>query len=859
MSRGSVLRLGIYILTTAAAWAVLSYGTTSESRENLQVGDVASRTYEVVTPNVVTDTVSWEAAQENAAAAVDRVTVPRTEIEEQVVENIEGFFASISQTVLRDGTGQPVVPPTEGSTTTSTTTTTAPPSDGDETTSTTSTTVPPEEVQVEGFLYIDADGNGEYDPELPEDAERGTVADVPLPMVTVLVQSPTRLARTESQSDGTFAVNVTDGDISVTVESSDPELPRFAVSAGALSQQITCQAGNMCQVDPVGFDPEMLGVEAVVSAISPETLVPDEAIATLAAVAREDVVRTAVGGQSHLAVVQQEAIARAQNLFLQRIYETDTEQGLTLEEAKITASEQPPLVFYTDVGERDVAAGKAAGDVVANFLLANWTFDEVATEAARAEAAAAVLEEDYRVSFDQGQVIVNEGERLTQLDIDAIGQTGGILERTQRVWGLLAVVSILSAVLALDLTRVRPEFWAKPRMVALLGILLVMAAAAVRGTVALAPASSWYVMPAVAFGLMTAVLFDARIGVLMALAVAILVAAGTRDPGLTVYSLLATMAPIGFVSSVSTRRAFRNAAVFAAMSAAVTAAATSWFFHTGPQDEALTTVGTSVAWAFGVSLAAALLGLAALQFFESTFDITTTLALLDLTDRNHEALQLLQEKAFGSFNHSLMVGTLADAAARAIGANPLLARASAYYHDLGKTELPTFFIENQFGIANPHDEMTPEESAEVIRRHVTDGVRLANRFKIPSEVAEGIVSHHGDGIMRYFYEKARERDPDVDPALFRHAGHKPRTQETAIVMLADSLEASCRAVFQNEEPTPEAIEKVVTRVIDEKVNDGQLSDSPLTLAQLTQVRKAFLGSLIGHYHQRIAYPNFPGS
>src|SRR5690606_40377536 len=115
-----------------------------------------------------------------------------------------------------------------------------------------------------------------------------------------------------------------------------------------------------------------------------------------------------------------------------------------------------------------------------------------------------------------------------------------------------------------------------------------------------------------------------------------------------------------------------------------------------------------------------LVGLALLQFFESAFDITTTLTLLDLTDRNHAALQLLQEKAFGSFNHSLMVGTLADAASRAIGADPLLARAMAYYHDLGKTENPTMFIENQFGIANPHDEMSPAESAEVIRRHVTD-------------------------------------------------------------------------------------------------------------------------------------------
>jgi putative nucleotidyltransferase with HDIG domain len=343
----------------------------------------------------------------------------------------------------------------------------------------------------------------------------------------------------------------------------------------------------------------------------------------------------------------------------------------------------------------------------------------------------------------------------------------------------------------------------------------------------------------------------------MALSVGVLTAVGTQDIGITVYGVLATMAPIPFVSSVSTRGAFRNAVIFSGLTAALAAAATAWFFHVGPNDDFLEVIGVSALWAFGVSVIASLVGLAALQFFESAFDITTALSLLDLTDRNHEALQLLQEQAFGTFNHSLMVGTLAHAAARAIGANALLARAMAYYHDIGKTENPTYFIENQFGIPNPHDQLSPYESAEIIRNHVTDGVALARQFKIPSDVATGIVSHHGDGVMRYFYEKARrEFGEDVDPNDFRHVGHKPRTAETAIVMLADSLEAACRAVFQTEEPTPEAIQKVVTRIIDEKVNDGQLEESPLTLNELTLIRRAFLESLIGHYHQRIAYPDF---
>jgi putative nucleotidyltransferase with HDIG domain len=874
MKRPGVLRLAVFVATTVAAWGILAFGGSTEDPDALQPGDVAARDYYVVREGRVLNQVAYEQAQEAARASVDPVLVSRPETEDAVLDRIDAFFADIDAAVRGELAQTPATtvpglePPDTTTTTVSTETTTTTTVSQEETEeqgeeATTDTTVPPTtipqgEVLVEGFVFIDADGDGVYDEELPEDAGPNEIADVPLPGVGVTLQSSGRSNVVETRSDGTFGAPAIEGEIRVTLTIDERDFPQFEISAGELTQTIECFED--CAIDFVGLQPKMASVEDVVAALGPDTVVSDEAIATLAAIAREDVVRTAAGGPSHLAVVQQAAITHAQTLFGQRVLETsDAGIGISLEEARNRALEQPPLVYYTDTNFRDEAAGRAAGDIVANFILPNWEIDEEATEAAAEAAANSVPREEYEVLFREGEIIAAQDTRLTQLQIDAIRQTGGLFDPLQRGGGLLAVLTLLSGVLALYLNRFRPEFWARPRMVALLGILIVMAAAAVRGTTLLAESSSWYILPAVAFGLMTSVLFDSRIGVLMALSMAILAAVGTRDPGVAVYSLMATMAPIPFVSSVSTRRAFRNAAVFSATAAAVMAAGTSWFFHVGPEDDTILSVGTAAGWAFGVSLVAALVGLALLQFFESAFDITTTLALLDLTDRNHEALQLLQEKAFGTFNHSLMVGTLADAAARAIGADPLLARASAYYHDLGKTENPTMFIENQFGIANPHDEMSPEESAEVIRRHVTDGLRLAKKYKIPSEVSEAIVSHHGDGIMRYFYEKAREADPGVDPDLFRHVGHKPRTAVTAIVMLADALEASCRAVFQHEEPTPDAIEKVVNRVIDEKINDGQLSESPLTLAQITQMRKAFLSSLVGHYHQRIVYPNFPGS
>ncbi|MDH5373484.1 MAG: HDIG domain-containing protein, partial [Acidimicrobiia bacterium] len=349
--------------------------------------------------------------------------------------------------------------------------------------------------------------------------------------------------------------------------------------------------------------------------------------------------------------------------------------------------------------------------------------------------------------------------------------------------------------------------------------------------------------------------------VLLALIASVLTALATGDSGFATFALVSAMAPILFVSAISTRGDLRRAILYSSVSVAAIAGVISWFFHSPGAEVASEIVIRATSIAFLTTVATSLVALAALSFFEVMFDITTTLRLLDVIDRNHPALQLLQEKAWGSFNHSLMVGTLVDKAARSIGANNLLALAAAYYHDLGKTESPTHFIENQFGISNPHDDLPPEESAEIIRNHVLKGVELAKRYRIPSEVAEGIVSHHGDGIMQYFYQRARERygDENVDVETYRHAGHKPRSKEMAILMMADSLEGACRAVFQDEDPSPESIREVCERVVDEKVQDGQLGDCDLTLGDLTNVTDAFIDALIGHYHQRIPYPNFPGS
>jgi len=206
----------------------------------------------------------------------------------------------------------------------------------------------------------------------------------------------------------------------------------------------------------------------------------------------------------------------------------------------------------------------------------------------------------------------------------------------------------------------------------------------------------------------------------------------------------------------------------------------------------------------------------------------------------------------------MLVGSLAGRAARAIDADPLLAQAAAWYHDLGKTEHPQYFVENQFGVSNPHDELPPAQSAEIIRSHVTDGMRLSKQYRIPPGVADGIRMHHGTSLMRYFYNEAYAADPTVDPELFRHHGVEPRQKEMAIVMLSDAVEAAARAYAQGEDPSAEGLVRLVDSVAQEKVDDHQLAYSDLTFGDLTHVKAELVRALMGYYHTRVPYPGFPG-
>jgi putative nucleotidyltransferase with HDIG domain len=235
-------------------------------------------------------------------------------------------------------------------------------------------------------------------------------------------------------------------------------------------------------------------------------------------------------------------------------------------------------------------------------------------------------------------------------------------------------------------------------------------------------------------------------------------------------------------------------------------------------------------------------------------NITTSLQLLELGRPTHPLLNELLMKAPGTYHHSLMVGNMAEQAAQAVGANPLLARVGAYYHDIGKMLRPYFFAENQTDGLNPHDRLDPETSAQIITSHVKDGLQLAKKYGLPNEIQDFIPQHHGTAMSSYFYHQACVQNggsPQTDETRFRYPGPRPRTREAAILMLADEAEAASRA---NRPRSVEDIEELVDSLIQTRVRDGQLDDSDLTLRDLQKVRKTLVSVLQGSYHPRIKYP-----
>jgi len=250
---------------------------------------------------------------------------------------------------------------------------------------------------------------------------------------------------------------------------------------------------------------------------------------------------------------------------------------------------------------------------------------------------------------------------------------------------------------------------------------------------------------------------------------------------------------------------------------------------------------------------ASIMAIGILPYLESIFKVTSSLRLLELSNPNHPLMRRLMLEAPGTYHHSILVGNLAEAAAEAVGADGLLARVGAHYHDIGKLKRPYFFVENQVGIDNPHDKMAPSLSTLIITSHVKDGLELANEFKLPPAVTQFIAQHHGTDLVRYFYHRASEANDEgtVEERDFRYPGPKPHGKEVAIVSLADATEAAVRSISR---PNPGKIEAIVRKIIKDRLNSGELDESDLTFQDMDRIANAFVKVIVSMFHARVEYP-----
>ena len=499
----------------------------------------------------------------------------------------------------------------------------------------------------------------------------------------------------------------------------------------------------------------------------------------------------------------------------------------------------------------EARVGSAVAEIIAENLITNQKLEEELWNIQKQKAIESV--QVVEVQFFKDELIVEEGQIISNVIFEVLNELG-YLSGQSRTVQTAAIPIILSVfvVLYVLLWRLKDSIWKNDNELLLILTLLFMSSLSLRGVSYFSQLSDYkfiqYGLPISFIGIISMTLLNLRATLILSLSSSLLALAGGGNIGLVALGALGTIIPAIFISEETDRKILRERIIYISLSQPLLAFGVYFYLR---QEANLTQI---LLVAFFSSLITNLFAFSLISYVENIFRITSNLKLSELSDRNHPALRYLEDNALGTFNHSLVVGTLADRAAMKIGANSQLSRAMAYYHDLGKTSNPLMFVENQIGYSTPHDQLNPYESAEIIKSHVTEGVKLAKKFKIPEIVYKGIQEHHGDSVIRFFYEKAKEQGVQVNKNEFRHLGIKPTTKESAILMFADSLEAACRAIFMQEDADENKIRNIIEQIFNEKISDGQLQNSPLTFKEITLIKESFQKSLEGLYHQRVLYP-----
>ncbi len=507
------------------------------------------------------------------------------------------------------------------------------------------------------------------------------------------------------------------------------------------------------------------------------------------------------------------------------------------------------ISFSLNSEEADIVS-----QLVSALIVPNTNYDSAATEAARRAARENV--KSVERSFESNQIVIRSGQVIGPADLEA-------LEKMNLRRPTLSLTSILSAmlfsatavfVLALAMIETRQSLFKRQvrnsalSAAALVAMLLlarwllpghgVLPYLAPLATVAIVITNWSGLLP----GVVSAIVLGALVGLSM-------------DKQI---EFAACISISGVIACLTLGRAerlsnFLRAGALAGVGQALTVLAFNLRAYQ-PNDAAQLTIYLIASITSGVLSAG--LSLVILYLTGMVFGITTIVQLIELSRLSHPLLQEMVTKAPGTYHHSLMVANLAEHAAERIGADSLLTRTGAYFHDIGKMANPYFFIENQLDGQNPHDQLDPLTSSAVLRNHVSDGLKLASKYRLPASIRSFIAQHHGTLKTNYQYAKAVQQGGDVDPRPFRYAGPRPQSKEIALVMLADSSEAAVRSSRSN---SAEEMDAVIRRVFSERLNEHQLDDSDLTLREMEVARLSFLETLRGMYHPRIVYPQVAGA
>ena len=501
-------------------------------------------------------------------------------------------------------------------------------------------------------------------------------------------------------------------------------------------------------------------------------------------------------------------------------------------------------------GDRRVKLGY---EIILNFIEPNVLYDKETTEGRRTAAANKVALAKGIVLKDER--IIDSNERVTQEHLDKLHSMFKKKEEISlaeggmsRVFPLIGKALFSGGILLLlgYLIYYHRSSIATNRNYLL--ILIVLLTPLVFLQVVLESAGiSKLLFPAALSAMLITIFYGYRIGFWFIIALSLLAGAMQgNDYQLCMMSLLVGSVGIVSVKRIRSRTQLLSSGLYLGIAYILFLAAFNFLQYSVSSElleQMLLAVLNSVMTPIFVLGFAIILG--------NIFDITTDLTLIELSDLNRPLLKMLSASAPGTYHHSLMVGTLAEAAAEAVEANPLLARTASYYHDIGKLEKRDYFIENQL-VFNPHDTIPTEESAAILNSHVTEGLELAEKHRLPQVIKDIILQHHGTSLMQYFYHKAAKRNDDVDESKYRYPGPLPVTKESGIIMLADSVEAAVRSKGQ---VSIEEIRLTVQEIIEDRFKQGQLDHCELSLNDLQIVEESFVSTFKAQHHQRITYPS----